>query len=137
MKTRALLLSLLLVSGTALLAQEGSTAPAEQPTLQQPRHAGRNTPLALREELKLTDEQVKQLQQIDAQHADAMKELNRTVPDQEAKRKRTIEMRDKKQAEIKAVLTKEQNAQYERIKQEQRDANMKARTNMQQKPHNE
>ncbi|MCB9184906.1 MAG: hypothetical protein H6591_13435 [Flavobacteriales bacterium] len=134
MKTRALLLSLLLASGTALLAQEQTTAPAEQPTL---RHAGRNTPLALREELKLTDEQVKLLQEIDARHSDAMKELNRTVSDQEAKRKRTIEMRDKKQAEIKAVLTKDQNAQYERIKQEQRDANMKARTNMQQKPHNE
>lgn len=137
MITRALFLSLLLAGGTAAMAQEGTAAPAEQPTLQRPAQPTKMTPLALAAELKLTPEQVKKLEDIDARHAEAMKEVNRTIPDQEAKRKRTIELRDKKQADIKAVLTKEQMVEFEKLKQQHRDASMKSRANMQQKPHNE
>lgn len=137
MNTRHLLLTFLLASGTTLMAQEGTVTPAEQPTLQQPRQPSKTTPLALKEELKLTPEQVQKLEAIDARHAEAMKELNRNSPDADAKRKRTIELRDKKQADIKAVLTKEQFTEFEKIRQQQRDASMKSRANVQQKPHNE
>ena len=78
-------------------------------------------------ELELTPEQVVDLERIDREYGELYKETNRKITDPEAKKARTVELRDRKQADIKAVLTKDQYKKWQAIKQEQRTSRSQSR----------
>ena len=121
-------------------AQEPATgttqqAPAAAPAKPMPAQA---TPQMMAKELGLTEKQVEDLNRLDREHQDRIRELHRAGLDQQAKRARTIELRDRKVAEQKAVMTAEQWAQWQQMKQSQRDASLKQhQERKQQAPHQE
>lgn len=126
MKNHLLTICLALLSFGAQ-AQEPATgttpqAPAAAPSRPMPSQA---TPQMMAKELGLTDKQVEELNSVDREHQDRIRELQRAGLDQQAKRARTIELRDRKQAEIRKVMTAEQWAQWQQMKQSQRDASLK------------
>lgn len=117
-----------------LHAQATGSAPAEQTpaTAAKPMPSQAN-PQMMAKELGLSDQQVEDLNRIDREHQDRMKQLHREGLTPEQKRARTIELRDRKQAEIKKVMTAEQWAQWQKMKQGQRDASLKAREEQKEK----
>lgn len=124
MMKRLTFLSLLLCAGLAASAQDGAQAPAAQKPAVSAMPL-RATPQSMAEELGLSPEQVERLDAIDRQHQDLIREMQRQNLDPQAKRTRTTELRDRKQAEIKAVMTAEQWAQWLQMKQQQRDASLR------------
>ncbi|MFZ1692983.1 MAG: hypothetical protein WAT74_07300 [Flavobacteriales bacterium] len=135
MMNRALTLTLALAAFTCAQAQE-STKPATEAPAQAvaPVLPAKATPQLMAKELGLSEQQIEDLNRIDREHADRMKELNRQNLDQQAKRAKTIEMRDKKQAEIQKAMTAEQWAKWQQMRQTQRDASVKARDEHKAKP---
>lgn len=135
MMNRALTLTLALAAFTCAQAQE-STKPANEAPAQAvaPVLPAKATPQLMAKELGLTEQQIEDLNRIDREHGERMKELNRQNLEQQAKRAKTIEMRDKKQAEIQKAMTAEQWAKWQQMKQAQRDASIKAREEHKAKP---
>ncbi|MFN3875560.1 MAG: hypothetical protein ACK4L7_06575 [Flavobacteriales bacterium] len=117
----------------ALLALAAS---AQQPVSAQSRQPQQVTakpmppqarPQDMAKELGLTDQQVEDLNRIDREHQERMKQLHREGGTPEQKRAKTVELRDRKQAELKKVMSAEQWAKWQQMKQGQRDASMRAR----------
>jgi len=90
-------------------------------------------PQDVAKELGLTEKQVEDLFRIDNEHGEQMKQINRQNLDTPTKRARTVELRDKKQADVKKVMTEEQWAKWQQMKQAQRDASAKKRETMKKK----
>ncbi|HRD52767.1 MAG TPA: hypothetical protein PKY96_08975 [Flavobacteriales bacterium] len=135
MMNRALTLTLALAAFTFAQAQEPTKPATETPAQSvSPVLPAKATPQLMAKELGLTEQQIEDLNRIDREHGERMKELNRQNLEQQAKRAKTIEMRDKKQAEIQKAMTAEQWAKWQQMKQAQRDASMKAREEHKAKP---
>ncbi|MCC6937642.1 MAG: hypothetical protein IT226_05415 [Flavobacteriales bacterium] len=115
------------IAMTGLLVAQESTAPVQSKEQAPALQISRLTSEGMIKELGLTPEQVSALEKIEQEHSEAMKDLNRENLEPAAKRTRTIEARDKKQAAIKAVLTKDQAAKWEELKKNQRAAYLKQR----------
>ncbi len=130
----AILITLALVSGSAAIAQEPTKPVTEQQSAVTPVLPPRATPQTMAKELGLTDAQVEDLNRIDREYGDRFLELNRQNLEQQAKRARTTELRDQKQAEIQKAMTAEQWALWQQMKQAQRDASLKAREERKAKP---
>lgn len=94
-------------------------------------------PLGFADELKLTPVQVRELEAINQRHTDAMAALSREGLDEAEKHARSIALRDKKLADSKTVLTEEQYARWQQLKQQRRDAALKQRGDEPVKPHQE
>ncbi|MBK9177426.1 MAG: hypothetical protein IPM46_14050 [Flavobacteriales bacterium] len=94
-------------------------------------------PLGFADELKLTPEQVRQLEAINQRHTEAMTALSREGLDEGEKHARSIALRDKKLSDTKAVLTAEQSVHWQQLKQQRRDAALKQRGDEPVKPHQE
>jgi hypothetical protein len=130
----AILLTLALGFGIAAIAQEPTKPLTEQQPAVTPVPPPRANPQTMAKELGLTDTQVEDLNRIDREYGDRYLELNRQNLEQQAKRARTIELRDKKQADIQKAMTAEQWALWQQMKQAQRDASLKAREERKAKP---
>ncbi|MBK8226688.1 MAG: hypothetical protein IPK70_05880 [Flavobacteriales bacterium] len=128
------LLALALGFGSAAKAQEPTKPVTEQQPTVAPVLPPRATPQTMAKELGLTDAQVEDLNRVDREYGDRYLELNRQNLEQQAKRARTIELREKKQADIQKAMTAEQWAQWQQMKQAQRDASLKAREERKAKP---
>lgn len=112
----------------AASAQQPESAPAQQA----PQAAAKPMPAQARpqdmaKELGLSDQQVEDLNRIDREHQERVKQLHRESLAPEQKRARTAELRDRKQAEQRKAMTAEQWAQWRKMKQGQRDASLRAR----------
>ncbi|MBK9147952.1 MAG: hypothetical protein IPM12_09090 [Flavobacteriales bacterium] len=134
MKTILHLAVALAITGTVRAQDDAKPAQAEQQTAVTPVLPPKSTPQMMAKELGLSDAQVEDLNRIDREYGERYKELNRQNLEQQAKRARTIELRDQKQAEIQKAMTAEQWALWQQMKQAQRDASLKAREERKAKP---
>jgi hypothetical protein len=134
MKTILHLAVALAITGTVRAQEDAKPAQAEQQTAVTPVLPPKANPQMMAKELGLSDAQVEDLNRIDREYGERFKELNRQNLEQQAKRARTIELRDKKLAEIQKAMTAEQWALWQQMKQAQRDASLKAREERKAKP---
>ena len=131
MITRTLLLAAFAAFALQATAQDTPAPPAQEP-------AAAAMPLGTKpqdvaKELGLSEKQVADLQLIDHEHGEKMKEMNRQNLETQAKRARVTELRDKKQADMQKVMTPEQWAKWLEMKQAQRDASAKQRETLKKK----
>lgn len=117
----------------ALVAQE-TVAPVAAPQTMSRADAQREKMIAT---LGLSAEQITALDEIYARNAAAAKELNRSNGDPEQKRKDAVAMRDRREAEIKAMLTPEQNVKYAGMSAEERSSGAQRHKDLKAKPHQE
>ena len=105
MNTRTIALALFTATASIAVAQD-----APQPTTATPQTETQHDMLV--RELGLSAEQSTQITQIEAKHAEQVKELRRLNLDTASMQERTRALRDKKEANYKAVLTP---AQYDKL----------------------
>lgn len=124
---QGLFLASLLVLNTGAVAQEKKDAPAgDKPAAGQAqgqRRAGQGDRLRqLKEQLKLTDDQVQKLKPILKDEADKLKALREdTSLTPQDRRAKAREVREAATPKIKAVLTKEQAEEWEKLRQQRQD----------------
>lgn len=136
MKTRILLFTLCVASSNLIHAQQDVTTPTPV-AVEQALPPGAMGPLGFADALKLTPEQVRQLEAINQRHTEAMIALGREGLDEGDKHTRSIALRDTKLADTRAVLSEEQFARWQQLKQARRDAALKQRGDEPAKPHQE
>lgn len=124
MNTRTIALALFTATASIAFAQD-ATQPATA-TPQTETHTQRLT-----RELGLTAEQATQLEAIDARHREQAKELNRANLDTQSLHERTRALRDKKEAQVKAVLTAEQYDKYVALRKTKHDGTQERNQQMQ------
>ena len=125
MITRPFLLSALTVVALRATAQETPAPAAQQPAVAVMPMGTK--PQDVAKELGLSEAQVEELFRIENEHGERMKQLNRQNLDTPTKRARVTELRDQRQAETQKLLTPEQWAKWQQMKQAQRDAAAKQR----------
>lgn len=125
MITRSFLFSALAAITLQATAQDSPAPPAQQPAVAVMPLGTK--PQDMAKELGLSEKQVSDLNLLDHEHGEKMKELNRQNLETQAKRARITELRDAKQADIQKVMSPEQWAKWQAMRQAQRDASLKAR----------
>ncbi|HRH38253.1 MAG TPA: hypothetical protein PK760_07905 [Flavobacteriales bacterium] len=111
MNTRSILLALCVTASSAMFAQTPVQVPPNSAVVDRGQAHHDN----MVKELGLTPEQDQQLLQIEEQHKQSAKELNRANLDTKARSDAARALREKKEAAIRAMLTPEQVVKYENM----------------------
>lgn len=119
MNTRIIFLSLGLLAGTAALAQQAGTNPSDVNDRMHAQHS------AMVKELGLTPEQDAKILAIEEQYRADAKVLSASKAETKQRHADALALREKKEAQMKAVLTPAQYERYTAMKKEKRSASMK------------